>query len=207
MASRAETTWERQDVAFRNYQLLIARKKRKHELSLLDLLHVSNFKGGNASITATDEEIKKRLKSYSDVLEKLLEVFGATSLAELNERETKTLVADCGRFLRLTRIRSTYIRGLGPSYASALLAAHFPTLVPVLDRRIINGLGLTADRDSQGQVRRIEKHYPEVIRAFRRRLRAGEANDVRELDRVLFAVPLPSPKSKGQRSRSSSRAL
>ena len=199
MAARPETTWRRLDAAFQNYLRFIGRKQNRNKLSLLDLLHVSNFKGGNASITSTEKEVDKRLKVYSDVLRQIAEEFDDRALATLDDHETNALVSQCKQLLGLTRSNSTSIEGFGPSYASALLAAHFPALVPVLDRRIVNGLGLKAEWTSQRQIKRIETHYPNVIRSFRKRLRAGEADNLRDLDRVLFVVPLPDHKEKRPR--------
>ena len=53
MARNPATTWQMLDVAYGNYRAFINRKpeEQRHVVTLLDLLHVSNFKGGNASIT------------------------------------------------------------------------------------------------------------------------------------------------------------
>ena len=190
MADRAASNWSRLNVAFENYRLFIERKDPRLSLSLLDLLHVSNFKGGNASITSTEKEVDERLKSYCALLEKIDQQFGNRSLGTLGDSETGRLTAVCEDFLRLTIDERTSIKGFGPSYASALIAAHFPDLVPVLDRRIVNGLGLKADWDSQGQIKRIENHYGDVIGSFRDKLRREKGLTVRDLDKRLFVVPL-----------------
>jgi hypothetical protein len=48
--SRERTRWEKADISYRNYIAYLNRKSSPCELSLIDLLYVSNFKGGSASI-------------------------------------------------------------------------------------------------------------------------------------------------------------
>tara|TARA_R110002167_G_scaffold134051_7_gene319389 strand:- start:8521 stop:8706 length:186 start_codon:yes stop_codon:yes gene_type:complete len=55
---RAEKQWQKSKYSFENYINYISRKKDKYHLSLLDLLYISNFKGGNATIN--EPEWKRR---------------------------------------------------------------------------------------------------------------------------------------------------
>ena len=47
---RAIALWTNAARSLKNYQQYIDRKRTKYELTLIDLLYISNFKGGNASI-------------------------------------------------------------------------------------------------------------------------------------------------------------
>jgi hypothetical protein len=179
------------NVAMTHFQAHIAGKADPCSLSLVDLLHVSNFKGGNASITEPEPGLARKLRGYERVLHAIAAAFGGQALRELNAQERATLVTLAGGFLALTQTEATKIRGLGPSYASALLAAHFPELLPVLDRRVLNGAGIAVRVDSQGQVRDLPSHYPALIEAFHESLVANRDLTVRELDRIWFCRPLP----------------
>ena len=82
------------------------------------------------------------------------------------------------------------IDGFGSSYTSALLHFHFPTLIPILDRRVLNGAGINAEINAQGQVVDIERYYPELIQYFHRELRNRPEIDLRALDKELFIKPI-----------------
>jgi hypothetical protein len=49
MARNPNTTWEILDRAMSHYQTYILSKKIQSSLLFVDLLYISNFKGGNAS--------------------------------------------------------------------------------------------------------------------------------------------------------------
>ncbi len=68
--------------------------------------------------------------------------FNDKKLSQLTEKETDYLIELCDSVSRFSIESNTKIRGLGPSYVSALLAAHFVDLIPILDRRILNGAGI-----------------------------------------------------------------
>jgi hypothetical protein len=57
--TRATTNWENANLAFILYQGYIASKADSYALSATDLMYISNFKGGNASISGTSTDIKK----------------------------------------------------------------------------------------------------------------------------------------------------
>ena len=42
---RATTQWDKSSISYKNYQSYIANKPQKFELTLIDLLYISNFKG------------------------------------------------------------------------------------------------------------------------------------------------------------------
>jgi hypothetical protein len=178
------------DAAMTLFQSHIRSKPDRFALSIVDLLHVSNFKGGNASITESEPGLSTKLTSYEALLRSIDSIVSVKKLGKLsNELEQ---VKECGvNFLRLTSDGRTRIRGFGPSYGSALLYAFFPDVMPVLDRRILNGAGIPVRFDSQGQVKDISLYYGQLIEAFYKLLSADEDLSLRELDKRWFCVELP----------------
>lgn len=146
MAKNPETTWKMLNVAFENYQNHIQRKADKFNLDIFDFLHISNFKGGNASITEPEKMINIKAKKYSEILALINEKFADKSLGDLSNDELEKLKKLCLIFVGLPLKKETDIRGVASSYASAILAAYFPKLIPILDRRVINGAGIKAEK-------------------------------------------------------------
>ena len=190
MARKPETTWNMLNEAMLHFQEHIRRKKDRCSLSLVDLLHVSNFKGGNSSITEPTTSLSGKLKYFKSALRKIEIAYQGKTLATLTDEQSKQLVTDCTDFLTLTKTTQSEIRGFGPSYASALLAAHFIDLIPVLDRRALNGAGISAEKDKQGQVKNIARYYGSLIKAFRQELKLRPAMTLRELDKQWFSMDL-----------------
>ncbi len=187
MAKKHETKWEIQNVAMSHFQSHIEGKKDRCSLSIIDLLHVSNFKGGYASITEPEASLPTKLKFYEKGLRNIQNEFNGKTLATLNNGEEEVLIELCNDFLALTQKSESHIRGFGPSYASALLAAHFIELIPVLDRRALNGANISVVKDGQGQVKNIAKYYDELINAFSSELRMSSKTTLRELDKEWFS--------------------
>jgi hypothetical protein len=190
MARKPEATWVMLNEAMSHFQEHIRRKKQKWELSLIDLLHVSNFKGGNASITEPVATLSKKLKYYEIALRDIEGNFKKKALNDLTTDQLIQLTACCKNFLALTTQPESKIRGLGPSYASALLAAYFINLIPILDRRVLNGANISVTTQANGQVKDIAKHYTELIEAFRTALRLTPEMTLRELDKQWFSKSL-----------------
>jgi len=190
MARNPNTTWEMLNEAMSHFQSYIQSKQDRCSLSFVDLLHVSNFKGGNASITEPISSLPAKLKTYEQKLKDIDAQFGSKKLKNLNEEETKNLILLCNDFSTLATNKETKIRGFGPSYGSALLAAHFMELIPVLDRRILNGAGIKVEYDSQKQVKNISKHFGELIIACQKELESRHSLSLRELDKEWFVKSL-----------------
>ena len=190
MARKPETTWEMLNVAMSYYQEHIQSKTDRCSLSITDLLHVSNFKGGNSSITEPLVTLTQKITYYEAVLRKVEQRFSGKSLSTLTTSELSTLVSLCDELLALTTKNSSKIRGVGPSYASAILAAHHLNLIPVLDRRALNGAGIAVKKDRQNQVKEIASHYGELIRAFHTELTSRPELSVRQLDKEWFSANL-----------------
>jgi len=61
--------------------------KESFSLTIIDLLHVSNFKGGNASITEPQPALGEKLQSYSQHLVRIDQKHGHRMLQELSDGE------------------------------------------------------------------------------------------------------------------------
>ena len=189
--SRESTRWEKADISYQNYTAYLRRKRLPYDLSLIDLLFVSNFKGGNASIQESESSINQKLKKYSDDIQKIADRFGKRNLRDLNEIDLKFLQTSCIEFLNLVKKDSLFrIDGFGSSYTSVLLHFHFPKLIPILDRRVLNGAGIKAKINKQGQIIDLERYYPELIQYFHRELGNRPEIELRILDNELFIKPI-----------------
>jgi hypothetical protein len=163
---RAVTQWKKATISYQNYQDYLASKNDKFELTLIDLLFVSNFKGGNATINEISKDIESKLTDYSTVLKKISKEHRDKRLGELNDSERIKLKEKVAEICELTKKDcKTKIDGFSVSYLSALLSSFFPNLIPILDRRILLNLELVNKEDvnKQGQIKNIQKFYPDLI--------------------------------------------
>jgi hypothetical protein len=188
----AETKWARLTIALDYYTSYLTAKpvKTRFSLSVLDLLFIRNFKAGNASVTEPPGGLNVKLRAYGSALRAIHQALPSRALNTLATTELSTLIEFADQTLKLAREPSTSIAGFGPSYVSALLAAFFPRLLPVLDRRVLNGADIPVKLTSQKQVVRIQEHYGTLIRKSHQVLRAEPSLELRELDRRWFIVPL-----------------
>jgi hypothetical protein len=190
---RTLTGWHKSEISLINYQFYLNRKSDRFDLSLIDLLYVSNFKGGNATINVDESELNIKLKSYSRLLRLIDEKFGKQSLKMLNQVETKSLVNLIMEMVSLTFLKETNIDGFKSSYLSALLHSFFPMLIPILDRRLLINMGLVQQSDllSTKQVRKIEVFYPPLIYKMQE-VFVNSTKTLRELDKEYFIIDLPN---------------
>jgi hypothetical protein len=189
---KASSRWRTLNVAMEHFQSHLREKTDagRFRLDLIDLLHVSNFKGGNSSITEPIVSLRDKLVRYERGLAEIASQFDGLSLGKLDKQTVEVLSRQATEFIRPLKPRQLNISGFGPSYASALLSAHFPDLLPVIDRRILNGAGIKVDIDSSGQVKVIEQHYTTLLRACWLVLKKEPQLVLRELDRRWFCVPM-----------------
>lgn len=185
--------WEKGIVSLDNYQNYLS--KHKFHLTLIDLLYVSNFKGGNATINEDEEGINKKLKSYSDVLLQIDQDFKNESLANLSGNKLEKLIDLSDQFFKLAKTQK--IDGFSYSFMSTLLHAYFPKLYPILDRRILLNLEIIKEPSNgksdvwgDGQIKDIYKFYPKLIRKVREECQVSETT-VRGADKKWFSQKLP----------------
>lgn len=148
--ARAESTWDRAEHAYGYYVSYLANKPHRFELSLVDLLHVKNFKGGSAIIAECTEELPLKLARLSKALREA-HISGdfRKSLAHLDNKTYKRCKSRMVSFVKLVLEPGAHINGFGASFASALLHFFFPETVPILDRRGLNGRTSSGRRDPQ----------------------------------------------------------
>jgi hypothetical protein len=193
--------WEKLDVAF-NYILdHIVEKEdadNRYGLSLQDLLLVTNFKAGNSVIAEPAFSLAHKLEHFSRALQEFDDRFGLAPLQTLNEGDLNDLIILCDCLMDLNADREIQIAGFGYSFTSALAAAHFPDLVPVLDRNVLRGAnesGAAIDFRIRGtQVLDLQSHYGSLIRFCHATLidppddlqTQAPINSLRNLDKALF---------------------
>lgn len=189
---RARTQWIKAAISFQNYQDYLGSKKDRFILTLIDLLYISNFKGGNATINEPAEDIEHKLIQYSTILREISERFGNKNLSDLNDKERDELIDITASISNLTKEGSqTKIDGFSVSYLSALLSNYFPNLIPILDRRILINLQIVNNDhiNKQGQVKQIERFYPELIKRLHNQCQNSEKS-LRELDKEIFILKI-----------------
>lgn len=194
--NKASTQWDKSEKSYINYQNYIRSKVDKFELTLIDLLYVSNFKGGNATINEDETIIKHKLKTYSKVLKVLETKFGTRKLVDLSEKELNELTDEIKLLCSLTKKPAvSKIDGFSISYLSALLNCYFPDLLPILDRRILINLGIVTKTDinKQGQIIEIERFYKTLIDKIKEKS-SRENKTLRQIDRELFVIKIPKEK-------------
>jgi len=191
--TRAANRWKKLRYAYEYATAHIASKKGNiYAINRIDLVLISNFKGGNASIAEPMNQIDVKLIEYSAELSSIGKEFNKGKLQELEESELSKLCNFASRFLNLTLTERTRIDGFGPSYASALLNIYFPNLLPILDRRVLLAAGAPSIKlNSQKQVYNIEKHYPWLINYSHDQLKENKKLTMSQMDYELFSKKIP----------------
>ena len=193
----ASTRWDNSNASYKNYQSYIMSKgEKRFDLTMIDLLYVSNLKGGNASIHEDEERVNDKLKAYSEVLRKIEAKFKGKQLRKLNKNDCEELIDLLKVACNLTKEKETKIYGIGASYLSALMNAYFPYLIPILDRRMLINLGIVSNDDlvpSTKQVRNIENFYGALVKKSAELLRHDKDKTLRDIDREYFIQMLEYP--------------
>lgn len=184
----AQNRWDKADIQFQNYRNYIDRKNNRFDLTIIDLLYVSNFKGGNGTIGGSELDINNQLKIFSNILIAINSDFSGKSLRLIDDNSLNNLLIIVDKAVKSTIDKDTRISGLGVSYLSALLNIYFPDLIPIIDRRVLINLKMVAaeDKDSQGQIKEIWRFYPKLIKKIRE-LCIIKGKNIREIDREIFS--------------------
>lgn len=191
MDNRAYNQWKKARVPYKYYQNYLNTKPDRCCLSVIDLIFIANFKGGSATIAEPESSLMRKLPIYSTHLEALARDFGTKKLGALTESELGDLVIRAHRFLSLTRDFASCLDGFGPSFASAILNSHIPSVLPILDKRGLNGANIGGvETNSQGQVIEIEKHYGSLICYVNSRMAYDSSATIESIDQELFSCDL-----------------
>jgi len=157
------------------------------------LLYISNFKGGNAAIHETEQEINSKLVKYSVQLQDIFYAFGTKNLSELTDDDVELLISKVETICDLTnKGTNSQIDGFSVSYLSALLNSYYPNLIPILDRRVLINLELVTENDiveSSGQIKNIRAFYGSLIRKMAELCKEGQ--NIRDLDEEIFKKKFP----------------
>lgn len=191
---KALTRWNSANLSFENYLKYIDKKSNTDRLglTLIDLLYISNFKGGNSSIHEDEDGVNLKLEKYSELLKKIDQKFNSKSLVDLSENELNILIQLVENMFELTESSETKIYGFSISFLSALICAHFPNLIPIIDRRVLNGFGMkNLKLNSSQQVTNMKDLFPDLIKKMQTILKeANEKKSLRDLDKELFIKPI-----------------
>lgn len=190
--AKASSNWDRAANAYCHYVAYIAAKAHRLELSFTDLIYVKNFKGGSAVIGEPATSLPFKLTRLSQALV-AADASGDLSvpLADLSGASLQRAKARMLSFMKEAVCPETRINGFGVSFASAMLHFYFPTTVPILDRRVLNGARIQGIQvNTQGQVNNLVSLYPSLVDYFAVRLRNNRSLSLRQLDRELFIEKL-----------------
>lgn len=192
---RALNSWNKsnQTLAF---QLELIKTKTENgrppiKLDFIDLVLISNFKGGNATI-AYDQYLDKKLEHYSSLFNSIQTQFGRYSLSNITDDKFENLKVSIKEVISSCYMDEFKIDGFKASFMSALLNVYFPNLIPILDRRLLLNLNLinSTHLDKYFQVKDIQQHYRELLDCVRE-LTKKTNKTVREIDKEYFIKPLP----------------
>lgn len=198
---RAERQWTRAQHAYEHYQKYISAKEDRCHLSFVDLIFIKNFKGGSATITEPVVSLDGKLKPYEEALRRLdgSKLFSEKNLGTIDEKDYSRVRNVIVAFAAMPEVSEYDISGFGSSFASALLHFYFPNIVPILDKRAINGCGIQGlNVDASNNVTNLLELYPDLIDQFRERLRENSRLSLRELDYHFFSQELRTPPFKGK---------
>lgn len=200
-SAKAESIWDRAAHAYQHYLNYIKTKQDRFSLSTTDLVYVKNFKGGSAVIGEPSGTLGAKLMQFECAFR---DAAGTRefrrSLRDLDDDEYARARERMVAVAKLSQSPSADINGFGVSFASTLFHFYFPTLVPILDRRVLNGAcieGIVVD--TQNQVKNLLELYPALIDYFRDRVRDDAQLTLRSLDRLLFVLELRRPPFRNRR--------
>lgn len=184
---RAKSRWERLNIAFENYILFIEEKEDKYKINYIDLLHVSNFKGGNSSITENISSVENKLLYHSDLMKSIDEKIHPLKLGKLDDKQFYSLLNYVDKIIDLTKEPITSIKGFGISHFSALYHAHFPDLIPILDRRLLYNSKIISYNSKSGPIKNIENYYSKLIE-WTRQESCKDGMGLRQIDKKYFII-------------------
>lgn len=156
-----------------------------------DLLYVSNFKGGNASIGDPRETVEQLLIAYANKLREINQNWGNQALGQLDQGQVHSLSDQLCSFIEMTEAPDTKITGFGVSWATALLALQFPDLAPIMDRRVLKQLKLDPIQTykSAGRLAYNSDLYRKLLVRMHQELKS-KGKSLREMDKFLFSQPM-----------------
>ena len=193
--NKAIGQWNRAQHAYEHYLRFIAAKPDRCTLTFSDLVFVKNFKGGSATIAEPVATLAGKLQHYEKAIRLCAAnpAFGLT-LATIPNQDYDRVRELVVRFAGLPELPASDINGFGCFFALALLHFYFPAVVPILDKRALNGAGIQGLQvDKYNNVQNLLELYPALIDAFQTQLQNQPGLTLRQLDRTLFIQKLSNP--------------
>lgn len=184
----------------KNYETYIkTRGVNIFDIGYIDLLFVSNYKGGNSTIGGSSEDVYKRLHPHRERLALIKREFANNSnnysLASLsadkkgNLKNLSNLMADA---FNDCKAENSCIKGFGTAYCSALYHLHFPDLIPVIDRRVLINGGFERLTFIGTQVKDLHIHYDGLLERIHADLDIqGLYKSMRDWDKDFFTRRIP----------------
>ena len=177
----AKNRWKRANVSYENYQDFISKKEDRFKLTLIDLLYISNFIGGNATVSESESEVNKKLIFYSERLQEIDKEFQQKKLSELIDAEINTLIEKVKKICDLTNQKAeSHIKGFSITNLSALLSSYFSDLIPILNERVLVSLKIPFEKDKT-------KNYSLLIKKIAKQAQ-NEPKTLREIDCELYII-------------------
>lgn len=194
-SKRAASQWDRAQSAYDYYAGFISSKSDRYALSVVDLVFVRNFKGGSTIVCEPEASLKSKIQLYENDLRDFAKKWANfPSLGKVSEASYGGLRDDIVAYVSLPMRNRYHIKGFAHSFVSALLHFHFPNLVPILDKRALNGCGIQGLKVGYGgNVTNMVELYPHLIDEFRSKLVADPSASLRSIDRGFFVQKLRVP--------------
>ncbi len=194
---RAVSNWNRAQHPYAHYMAYIAAKPTasKFTLTFADLVFVKNFRGSIATIAEPVATFEAKIAMYEAALRACAgDPAFALTLSTIPAADYSRVRDRIVAFAALPNNPAAKISVFGVESASALLHFHFPNVVPILDKRALNGSNVAGIKvDKYNNVTNLLDLYPTLIDAFRNQLVARPAKTLRDLDYDWFSKELRTP--------------
>ncbi|GAA4412307.1 hypothetical protein GCM10023187_39230 [Nibrella viscosa] len=183
--------WKSAEDTLTNYRNYISRRDDPFALHYIDLLFVSNYKGGNSIIGGTEQEVNQTLTGHSKHLRLINSRFHGKSLQNLSEDEFQELNKLMYKAFEICKDSNSFIKGFGIAYCAALYHMQFPILIPLIDRRVLINSGIVDSNNKKlfagTQVKHMESYYQELTARIYQDVKVtGQFEDIRAWDRYYF---------------------
>jgi hypothetical protein len=159
-----EKRWNKSRIAYKYYQNYLEEKKDKFAISIVDLLFIKNFKGGNSTINE-ENNLDEKLSFHSEQLSKIGRIFQKKQLKSLLSNELDELKGITEKLFDSVE-KEQSIDGFKTSICSALYNSFFPNLLPIIDRRVLIGTKIVDENNPSeykyNQVIDIQRFYKEL---------------------------------------------
>lgn len=193
---RDRDRWAGADDTLENYSAYVKnRKEGLFDVGYMDLLFVSNYKGGNSVIAGSSEEVYKCLHPHRERLHLIERTFADKTLQSLNTGEggeLEMLASLMAEAFEDCKADESSVKGFGTAKCSALYHLHFPKLIPVIDRRVLINRRSPNLKFDGNQVKDLHTHYKQLLETIHKDLQGENPyKSLRDWDKKFFTLPIP----------------